>query len=114
MLTEKQTSHSPDFQDSAFFGKRSTDGGPSNADIMAVLTEIRAGLAGIESAFPMKNGARDYHGHCADHEYRIEQAKNFAAYKVEATKKVIGWAVGLMLLALGTGAIDHLKRLLGE
>ena len=85
----------------------------SPREIEDAIGSIRRRLDDIEGAFMVKNGKPDFAGHNYDHEYRAERDKTFNIYKVEATKKIIGALAGLVLIALGTGAIEHLKQLLG-
>ena len=68
----------------------------------------------IEKAF-VKNdlGEPDFDGHRRAHLQLIEADKIMNGYKNEATKKVIGWVVAILLGAMSSGFVmwmkDHLK-----
>lgn len=74
---------------------------------------IERDVEDIKGAFMLKNGKPDYAGHNFDHEFRSEQSKVFAGYKVEATKKFIGAVVGFVILMFGLGLVEYAKKALG-
>jgi hypothetical protein len=80
---------------------------------MGAVASVRKDVEAIMAAFPQKNGRPDFSGHCYDHEYRIERDKVYGEYKVEATKKVIGAVVSVLVLIFGLGTVAYLKQLLG-
>lgn len=103
-------------------GRRATDiHGPTLADLMKVLETIKhdvarvnTNLTSINSSFPLNDiGQPDYDGHRKDHVHRIKAAETMEGYKVDATKKVLLWAVGAVLFLVSTGAIEHIKKVLG-
>lgn len=89
----------PDFQDTKFPKRRVSDCELCHQVLKAfVLNEL---------------GEPDFDGHRKAHNHMIEAEKVLKGYKLEATKKVIGWVIALLLGVLSTGAItwvqDHFK-----
>lgn len=85
-------------------------GTPSIEDrVAAVERDVEA----IKGAFMVKNGRPDYAGHNFDHEFRSEQSRNFAEYKVEATKNFIKAVVVFLAAVFGYGLIEYAKKALG-
>ena len=74
------------------------------------LYEFDVKIAQIERAF-VKNdlGEPGYDEHRVTHIRGVEAEKLMQGYKNEATKKVIGWIVAILLGALGSGAASWLK-----
>ncbi len=50
-------------------------------------------------------GEPDFDGHRKAHTHMIESEKILKEYKTEATKKVIGWVVAVLLGAVGSSVI---------
>ena len=71
--------------------------------------EAKGGL--IDRAFVKDDlGTPDFEGHRRAHANLIEADKLLQSYKNEATKKVIGWIVAVLLGALGSSAAAWLQR----
>ena len=78
------------------------------------LFEFDARVAAIERAFVKDDlGTPDLEGHRKAHRELIEAGKVMDGYKNEATKKLIGWALAIILGAMSSGVVlwikDHLK-----
>lgn len=109
-----------EFQNSQM-GRRWSDGHPgdkepTNGEIWRLLIEIRDRVARIESraaavdtAFVVDDlGRPDYDGHRASHRRMIKDAEAVDNYKMDATKKVIGIAIGFVVLLMTTGFVQEL------
>lgn len=117
-----QENNGTDFQDSQL-GRRWSDSmqfekEPSNGDIWRLLIEIRDRVARIESrltavdtAFVKDDlGRPDYDGHRNAHRKAIKDAETVDAYKMDATKKVIGVIVVLLLGFMASGFVHDLAK----
>lgn len=115
-----------EFKDSQM-GRRWSDGHPgdkepTNGEIWRLLIEIRDRVARIESraaavdtAFVVDDlGRPDYDGHRASHRRMIKDAEAVDQYKMDATKKVIGIAIGVVVLLLTTGFAQELVAKLAK
>lgn len=116
----------PEFESSQFrnrsAGRRASDqAGVSNADLLEAINGLREEIRDqkslisvIETAFPLNDlGKPDHEGHRLAHKNMIQAAKIMESYKVDATKKVLMWALGIVLVMLTTGVGEHVKKVLG-
>lgn len=116
----------PEFESSQFrnrsVGRRASDqAGVSNADLLEAINGLReeirdqkSSISAIETAFPLNDlGKPDHEGHRLAHKNMIQAAKIMESYKVDATKKVLMWALGIVLVMLTTGIGEHVKKVLG-
>ena len=119
------TPEKTEFQSSQFqsrsVGRRASDlTGVSNADLLEAINGLREEIreqksssSAIETAFTLNDlGKPDPEGHRLAHKSMIQAAKIMESYKVDATKKVLMWALGIVLLMLTTGIGEHIKKVL--
>lgn len=123
---DRQPSDHPEFESSQFrprsAGRRASDqNGVSNADILEAVQglredvrDLKTSIGAIDTAFILNDlGKPDYDGHRSAHKNMIQAAKTIESYKIDATKKLLAWGAGILLLVLTTGTGEQLKKLLG-
>lgn len=88
------------------------------ADILSLNVEIRDRVVALESMHKHQSeafvkddlGHPDYHGHRKAHLQMIKDADVVSGYKQDATKKIIGIVITVMLTLLAAGFIESLKK----
>lgn len=94
---------------------------PSNADLLREIrlgreeiTKLQASVGAMRDAFILNDiGKPDFEGHRVAHRKMVDAEKTLQIYKVDATKKVLSWIVGIALALFATGANTHLAKLFG-
>jgi len=99
--------------DQRHFQRRATDTPPNSPtliDIMQKLLEIQQKQAEHSNAFLLNDlGKPDIDGHRIDHKELKEAKKVVDSYKIEATKKFISVAIGVLCTLIGMGILDWVK-----
>ena len=91
---------------------------PSNADLAAMLSKIASDLADVKrevislsKAFPTNDlGEPDFDGHRKAHVGMIAAAKVMDGYKVEVTKKLVGYVTIFAIGIMTTGALQAARE----
>lgn len=91
---------------------------PQCSDDMQQLNNRLARVEGdvelLKTAFPSNDiGGKDYDGHRLYHRARAEEAKAVEGFKLDATRKIILGAIGIVMTLIGFGIGPYLRSLLG-